>query len=326
MKKILVVLSTLLILTGCGKKSEDIIKEFENKVNSLENYHLIGEMQISNNEDKYNYDVDVTYKKGNYYKVSLTNKENKHIQVILKNEEGVFIVTPSINKSFKFQSEWPSNSSQSYILESILKDITNDADRSVNTVKDKYTIISKVNYPNNSDLKTGEVTLGSDYLPNKVVVKNSSGNIMISTVITKIDTKTKYDKNYFALSSNIKETKETPTSNALDSVLYPMYLPSGTKYNSEEVITKDNSERVILSYTGDKPFILIEESSVRNDDHETTLVNGEVVQYGNILGILTSTSLNWSNNGKEYYIIGENLSSNEMLEIASSTSAVALTK
>lgn len=326
MKKILVVLSTLLILTGCGKKSEDIIKEFENKVNSLDNYHLIGEMQISNNEDKYNYDVDVTYKKGNYYKVSLTNKENKHIQVILKNEEGVFIVTPSINKSFKFQSEWPSNSSQSYILESILKDITNDVDRSVNTAKDKYTIISKVNYPNNSDLKTGEVTLGSDYLPNKVVVKNSSGNIMISTVITKIDTKTKYDKNYFALSSNIKETKETPTSNALDSVLYPMYLPSGTKYNSEEVITKDNSERVILSYTGDKPFILIEESSIRNDDHETTLVNGEVVQYGNILGILTSTSLNWSNNGKEYYIIGENLSSNEMLEIASSTSLVALTK
>ena len=52
MKKFLVVLSTLLILTGCGKKSEDVIKEFENKVNSLENYHLIGEMQIANNEDK----------------------------------------------------------------------------------------------------------------------------------------------------------------------------------------------------------------------------------------------------------------------------------
>ena len=100
MKKFLVVLSTLLILTGCGKKSEDVIKEFENKVNSLENYHLIGEMQIANNEDKYNYEVDVTYKKGNYYKVSLINKENKHEQVILKNEEGVFIVTPSINKSF----------------------------------------------------------------------------------------------------------------------------------------------------------------------------------------------------------------------------------
>lgn len=326
MKKFLVVLCTLLILTGCGKKSEDVIKEFENKVNSLENYHLIGEMQIANNEDKYNYEVDVTYKKGNYYKVSLINKENKHEQVILKNEEGVFIVTPSINKSFKFQSEWPTNSSQSYILEAILKDISNDADRSVSINKDKYTIISKVNYPNNSDLKNEEITLGSDYLPTKVVVKNSSGTVMISTVISKIDVKTKYDKNYFALSSSIKESStDKPTSSTLDSVIYPMYLPSGTKYSTEEVITKDDSERVILSYTGSKPFILIEEAST-NKEHETTLVSGEVVQYGNILGVMTNTSLNWSNNGKEYYIIGESLSSNEMLEIASSTSTVALTK
>ena len=235
-------------------------------------------------------------------------------------------MTPSINKSFKFQSEWPTNSSQSYILEAILKDISNDADRSVSINKDKYTIISKVNYPNNSDLKNEEITLGSDYLPTKVVVKNSSGTVMISTVISKIDVKTKYDKNYFALSSSIKESNtDKPTSSTLDSVIYPMYLPSGTKYSTEEVITKDDSERVILSYTGSKPFILIEEAST-NKEHETTLVSGEVVQYGNILGVMTNTSLNWSNNGKEYYIIGESLSSNEMLEIASSTSTVALTK
>lgn len=149
---------------------------------------------------------------------------------------------------------------------------------------------------------------------------------MISTVISKIDVKTKYDKNYFALSSSIKESStDKPTSSTLDSVIYPMYLPSGTKYSTEEVITKDDSERVILSYTGSKPFILIEEAST-NKEHETTLVSGEVVQYGNILGVMTNTSLNWSNNGKEYYIIGESLSSNEMLEIASSTSTVALTK
>ena len=43
-----------------------------------------------NNEDKYNYTVDVTFKKGNYYKVSLTNKENNHEQIILKNDEGVY--------------------------------------------------------------------------------------------------------------------------------------------------------------------------------------------------------------------------------------------
>ena len=122
---------------------------------------------------------------------------------------------------------------------------------------------------------------------------------------------------------NNSSTKETEVT--LKDVVYPMYLPSGTKYSGEEVITKDNSERVILTYTGVKPFILIEEAS-NNKEHETTLVSGEVVQYGNVLGVLTSTSLNWSNNGKEYYLIGESLSSDEILQIASSTATVALTK
>lgn len=329
MKKFLVVVFSLFMLVGCGKNDENVVKEFENKVNSLDNYHLIGEMEIVNNEDKYNYTVDVTFKKGNYYKVSLTNKENNHEQIILKNDEGVYVVTPSINKSFKFQSEWPTNSSQSYVLETVLKDVLKDQDRSVGSTGSKYTIKSKVNYPNNGDLKTQEITLGKDYLPNKVVVKNSSNVEVIKTVITKIDIKTKYDKEYFMLNNNIKESVENTdkeASNTLESVVYPMYLPSGTKYSGEEVITNEDKERVILTYTGVKPFILIEEAQKRNDVHETTLVSGDVVQYGNVLGILTNTSLNWSSGGKEYYIIGESLTSDELLQIASSTATVALSK
>lgn len=329
MKKFLVVVFSLFMLVGCGKNDENVVKEFENKVNSLDNYHLIGEMEIVNNEDKYNYTVDVTFKKGNYYKVSLTNKENNHEQIILKNDEGVYVVTPSINKSFKFQSEWPTNSSQSYVLETVLKDVLKDQDRKVGSTGSKYTITSKVNYPNNSDLKTQEITLGKDYLPNKVVVKNSSNIEVIKTVITKIDIKTKYDKEYFMLNNNIKESVENTdkeASNTLESVVYPMYLPSGTKYSGEEVITNEDKERVILTYTGVKPFILIEEAQKRNDVHETTLVSGDVVQYGNVLGILTNTSLNWSSGGKEYYIIGESLTSDELLQIASSTAIVALSK
>ena len=329
MKKFLVVVFSLFMLVGCGKNDENVVKEFENKVNSLDNYHLIGEMEIVNNEDKYNYTVDVTFKKENYYKVSLTNKENNHEQIILKNDEGVYVVTPSINKSFKFQSEWPTNSSQSYVLETVLKDVLKDQDRKVGSTGSKYTITSKVNYPNNSDLKTQEITLGKDYLPNKVVVKNSSNIEVIKTVITKIDIKTKYDKEYFMLNNNIKESVENTdkeASNTLESVVYPMYLPSGTKYSGEEVITNEDKERVILTYTGVKPFILIEEAQKRNDVHETTLVSGDVVQYGNVLGILTNTSLNWSSGGKEYYIIGESLTSDELLQIASSTATVALSK
>ncbi len=333
MKKIFLVLISCILLVGCGKKSDNIIADVETTINGLSNYHLIGDLTIANNEDKYNYSVDVTYLKGNYYRVSLVNKENNHEQIILKNEEGVYVVTPSLNKSFKFQSEWPTNSSQSYILETILKDITEDAERNIVSKDDTYEITSKVNYPNNTDLKTQIVTIGKDKLPSKVVVKNSKGLDSITMVITKIDTKTKYEKKYFALANNIKEPSNDSnanntisTSSKVDDIVYPMYLPNGTKYSGEEVVTTSGSERVILTYTGVKPFILIEENAKASKAHETTAVSGEVAQYGNVLGVMTESSLNWNENGREYYLIGDTLTKEELLQIASSTATVAVTK
>ena len=334
MKKVLLVLISCILLVGCGKKESDVVADVETTINGLNNYHLVGDLTIANNEDKYDYTVDVTYLKGDYYRVSLVNKANSHEQIILKNEEGVYVVTPSLNKSFKFQSEWPTNSSQSYILETILKDITDDQERNIVSKDDTFEITSKVNYPNNTDLKTQVVTIGKDNLPKKVVVKNSKGLDSITMVIKSIDTKTKYEKKYFALASNVKEniasdtntTGETKTTSKVEDIVYPMYLPSGTKYSGEEVVTTSGSERVILTYTGVKPFILIEENAKSSKAHETTAVSGEVVQYGNVLGVMTETSLNWNENGREYYLIGDSLSKEELLQIASSTATVAVTK
>ena len=79
-----------------------------------------------NNEDSHKYNIDVAYKEEDNFRVSLKNKTNNHEQIILKNSEGVFVLTPSLNKSFKFQSEWPYNNSQSYLLQTLVNDIKND--------------------------------------------------------------------------------------------------------------------------------------------------------------------------------------------------------
>ena len=187
---------------------------------------------------------------------------------------------------------------------------------------------NKVQKLENEILSFEQEVYDTDILPNKVEVKNSKGITSIKMIITKIDTKTNYEKDYFSLKSSICENcaKETETTASLDNIVYPMYLPSGTTYSGEEVVDNNGSERVILSYTGVKPFILVEENAKSKEKHETTLVSGEVVQYGPVVGVLTETSLNWSSNGKEYYIIGESLSNEELLQIASSTATVALTK
>lgn len=96
MKKIFlfVLLGITILLTGCGKYSEqDIVSDIEKKTNKLSSYKLDGDLEIVNNDDVYNYKVASSYKKKDLYKVSLTNTANNYEQIILKNEDGVYVIT-----------------------------------------------------------------------------------------------------------------------------------------------------------------------------------------------------------------------------------------
>ena len=102
MKKFLSVFVILfiLLLSGCGSNSADsVLKNMEKKLQGAQSYYLEGVMEIMNHEDVYTYDVKVSYKKPDYYKVDLVNRLNHHEQVILKNDDGVYVET---HKSFIF--------------------------------------------------------------------------------------------------------------------------------------------------------------------------------------------------------------------------------
>ena len=153
MKKIILFLVICLLVTGCGKVNKnDVVNKFKDNFNKSSGYKLSGELMVNNNDEVYNYDVEVFNKKKDYYKVILTNKNNDHTQVILKNKSGVYVLTPSLNKSFKFQSDWPYNNSQIYLLNSLINDIERDKKIVFSNEKDKYIIKTSVEYPNNSKL------------------------------------------------------------------------------------------------------------------------------------------------------------------------------
>ena len=330
MKKIfLLLVSICLLMCGCGSYEEkDAVKDFKNLLDNNKSYYLEGNMSILSGEKNYKYDVKVSYMQGNFYKVNLLNNDNFHEQIILKNDEGVYVITPDLNKSFKFQSDWPNNSSQAYILETILNDIEKDSSRSFEEIDGKYIINSSVNYPNNSNFKTQKVTFNKKMEPEKVEILSENGTTGITMNFTKIEWSKKFEKDYFSLNSNIKEdccaeTKETVN---IEDIIYPMYIPVGTKFQNQEVVKSDNSERVILTFEGEKPFILVEEVSNASKEFEVTSATGDLVFYETILGALTDTSVSWSNGGRDYYIIGQNLSNEELLQIASSTASVAVVK
>ena len=64
------------------------------------------------------------------------------------------MLTPSLNKSFKFQSNWPENNSQVYIIQSVLVDINEDKNIKLEEKDGNYILTVKVNHSNNKNLSS----------------------------------------------------------------------------------------------------------------------------------------------------------------------------
>ena len=328
-KRIIIMLILALLFVGCSKTSKkNVVDKLDKKLSDLLSYKISGVLSISNNEDTYNYDVVVGYKEKDNYRVSIINKSNGHEQIILKSNDEVYVITPALNKSFKFQSNWPLNNSQIYIFSSILKDINDDTEKEVIEENNGYTIITKVNYPNNIDLVKQKIYLDNDINIKKIEVINDSGIIEMTMIFDNIEEKPKFDENYFNLDSIISDinVKEDEKTSSIDNVVYPLYIPSGTVLTHEEKVSKDKGERVILTFDGEKPFLLVEETVNVDKDFSIVPIFGEPYFLNDTVGAVTNNSLNWTSGGIEYYLVSDVMGKNELLEIANSISSIPIMK
>lgn len=377
----LIMIIGVFAISGCGKNSEsDVIKDLTKKINDSKAYYVDGTLEIVNNEDVYTYNVNVSYKEKDNYKVSLVNTVNNHEQIILRNSDGVYVVTPRINKSFKFQSDWPYNNSQVYLLGPLLDDITNDANRTFEKVDDGSKIIVAANYPNNSKLVKQEILLDKSNNIKKVTVFDNNGTAQITMKFNKIDLNSKFNDNYFDLkqiidikedntdnttnrennsdenknttdnkvednsttennNTNVNENKntnenknedkkssETKQTSSIEDVIYPMYIPTNTYLSNKEKVSKDDGERLILTFDGDNPFMLIEETVTYEKEHLIVPTYGELEVMASTVAIVNDNSVNWIDNNIEYYVVSDKLSKSELLDIARSISVLPVSK
>lgn len=328
MKKIiLVLLVSCLLLTGCGKYSKNnIIKSLNRKLDKSTGYKLSGELSINNNDDNYNYDIEVCYKKKDNYKVTLTNTSNDHTQIILKNNDGVYVLTPALNKSFKFQSDWPYNNSQIYLLNALIRDINNDRELAFKSTEDKYVFNTKVKYPNNSKLVNQKIELSKDLKLEKVIVYNKNGVEAMTMKFDKISYSPKFKSDEFDIDKIIDKEDVVKETGSLDDIIYPLLLPSGTKLVNEDIVEKSNGKRVIMNYDGEKSFLLVEETADVFNEFTIIPTIGEPYLLMDVLGVMTDNSLSWTTGGVEYYLISDVMSQSEMVEVAESITGIVSMK
>lgn len=331
MKKIFLTVLLIMLsimLTGCGNESkQNILKKATKKISNCNGYQVQARLKLYNNEDVYNYDVSVSYKEKDKFRVSLMNKVNNHEQIILKNDNGVYVLSPNLNKSFKFQSNWPYDNSQSYIMQSVLNDIKNDKNYKMKKTKEGYVFTSKVNYKNNKNLTHQEVVIDKNYKIKKVIVLDSEENPQIKVKFTSYDLKAKFGKEYFSLEKNMEVIKtKSETKNTISEALYPMYLPDNTYLDKESVVNLDEGSRIILTFAGDNPFMLIEETSSVSKEPEIIPSSGDIDLFVDGIAIIDDTSVSWTSDGIEYYLVSSDLSKSELLEVAKSLSTIPITK
>ena len=355
MKKIFVFLGVLLLACGCGKYDDkDLLKDLSKKIDDSSAYHMIGTLEIYRNEEKYTYDVHSSYKKDDLFKVNLVNQNNNHEQIILKNDQGVYVITPSLNKSFKFQSDWPYNNSQIYLLQPIITDLNNDNERTFEKLDDGYVLTSKVNYSSEKDFNIQKIYLDKDKNIIKVEVLDNDNNVKMCLTVTDIDFKAKFDNNYFAANNYIKQStqkedsansdkkeetsenkeqdnkqnelnseqtgEQSPdtTTSKIEDIVYPMYVPIDTQLSGQDVIETANGERVILTFTGESAFTVVQETL--SDETAINYIYGDPYLILDTVGSITDYSVSWISNGVEYSVMSDTMEIDELLTVAQSIS------
>ena len=71
---------------------------------------------------------------------------------------------------------------------------------------------------------------------------------------------------------------------------------------------------------------MVEETSTINEDFSVIPTFGDPYFLTDTIGALTDNSLSWSSNGIDYYIVSDTMSQLELIEIASSITAVPTIK
>jgi len=319
---LLIVCLMVAILAACGAKSQtDVTKDLQDKVEKMQSYSAQATMTLQMGTDPQTYDVEVSYKKPAYYRVSLQNAEKEESQIILKNDEGVYVLTPALNKSFKFQNEWPKNSSQAYLYESLVQDIVSDNAAVFTETETSYVFETKTRYQNNSMLPMQIITFDKKELkPISVKVLDTDRNEVVVVEFPTFAFDTPFDMSEFDVQKNMAtaQLEVTVMASVTDdnfSVMYPT-TSYGAELVGEVTLQTSNGRRVVMTYEGENTFTLIQEKSVVMPTNAAIVSNGQPIDLGFAIGELVNQAVMWTYQGVDYTLASATLTPEQLVIVA----------
>lgn len=302
------------------KMKSTSLKQTLKEAEEYKNYELVCNMEMLENDELKSYQVTSLYAsigKQSYYKVELYDKSLNQSQVIVRNKDGVFVLTPSLNQAFQFQSEWPNNSPKPYIYQSLLSFFK---DNKSEKVKDGYIVNGKMTYENDDRVQSQEVKFNKKLEPVYVNVYDKDGREVIQLSVTSFKANQKVEESAFKQDTIMKESKNQYKSAAASLPLYPVALMGSTLEN-EKVSTIDDTTNHILKFTGDKAFTIVESAVSSKDTIDVVKVNGEMIDLLDGFAYQEENQMTYVSSGVVCSLYSNDLTKEEMLSVLSSMQA-----
>lgn len=313
MKRIIgLILFSLVLLTGCkSKENVDEVTRVTNYLSGLSSYSLTSNMTINRPDKNVSLKVDVDYLSPKYYKVCFKGDNE---QMIIKNDSGVFVITPSLNKEFRFDSNWPLNSSHAYLLEAINKDIKADSEASGSLDGTNIVVECKITHKTNQKLEKMRYVCDANYNPKKTVFLNKNNEEVIVVDFDTFTPNSNLGKDNFNEKKYLGKQEEKPGEEETSLSITAGYVMDGCTLAS----SSKGENTTILCYSGETAYTIIV-SKVEVSDEVVAIDTYDDVEFLACgLGFLSSNTMKYYLKNYEVTIFSEKLTVDDYINIANS--------
>ncbi len=330
MRKITTVVLALgligVLAAGCGTPSEkSVASKLETHAQKLDaaNYKSVATMTVQMGDNAESYYVETWYDSANQYRISLGDANKNIHQIIVHNANGMFVVSPSLGKVFRFNGNWAQNQGHIYLYDQILHQIITSKDVKMTQSGGTYAFEMNVQPATDIVSKQRIQVDSKTFNPQSVTLLDKNSHAVVTLTYKSFETNVTFKPDDFNPQTFISESKATKATLAADGEGTIGFIePSETKQLGDslsKVVEKSNTD-TLLRYAGDHGFTLEEyrpEKGVDGlPDAQAIDLYGVPAVYS---GVDPAHQMTWLNNGVEFTLTSNNLTLDQMKSIAIST-------
>ncbi len=315
---------TVALVAGCGAPSQDTMVnklKTETQTLSQQNYTSTAMMTVQTDNSSQTYYIQTNYEGPNQYRIELGDSNKNVNQIIVKNNNGMYIVSPSLQKVFRFNGDWAQNQGHIYLYDQILQQVIQSASQKqakMTEANGTYTFELPIT-PANDVVAKEKVEINSKTMkPTQVVLYDKQGTAVVLIKFTSFQTGVKFqnaDFDPYKLASS-----GTAKTTAVSQSEFGYVLPTTTFQDKLDVAEPMAQNDYLLRYTGPDGFTL---SEFRPGPGADGLPNASLVDLYGVPALETTAGkthqLMWLQNGVEFSLTSSSLSPAEMDAVAIST-------